>query len=187
MPARELRWDECRKTIEESSLPFATTDEVEPAAGVVAQERALGALEFGLEVRQPRFHVVVVGSAGSGRTFSARSMAERVAKTLPTPDDLLLLPNPRRPSEPSALFLPAGEGRAFIDTMSGLYAKLVEALHAATEGERFKQAQTRAQRRARRSEGELEAQLIERAKDLGFALERNGDEIEIAALEGDEP
>ncbi len=182
MAARELLPEECRKFIDASAFPFATTGEVEPVTGVLAQERALEALEFGLAVRQPRFHVVVVGSAGSGRTFSARRMAERIARTLPTPDDLLLLPNPRRPSEPTALFLPAGEGRDFSDAMAGLYGKLVESLHAATEGERFKQAQARAQRNARRAEAEIEAVLTEQARLLGFRLERNGDEIEIAPL-----
>jgi len=186
MTLRELTPEECRRVIDETAFSFETTDEVEPVSGVVAQERALGALEFGLEVRQPRFHVVVVGSSGAGRTFSARRMAERVARTLPTPDDLLLLPNPRRPSEPSALFLPAGEGRAFSDAMANLYSKLVESLHAATEGERFKQAQTRAQRKSRRAEAALEASLVERAKELGFRLERTGDEIEITSLTEDE-
>jgi predicted ATP-dependent protease len=186
MAARELGSEECRRFVDESIFAFASTDEVEPVSGVLAQERALEALEFGLEVRQPRFHVVVVGSSGAGRTFSARRMAERVARTLPTPDDLLLLPNPRRPSEPSALFLPAGEGRAFSDAMASLYSRLVESLHAATEGERFKQAQTRAQRKARRAEGELEATLTARARDLGYRLERSGDEIEITALTEEE-
>jgi predicted ATP-dependent protease len=186
MPPRELTWEECRAVVDERQFGFTTTDEVEPASGVLAQERALKALEFGLEVRQPRFHVVVVGNAGSGRTFSARNIAERIARSLPTPDDLLLLPNPQRPSEPTALFLPAGEGRAFHATMAALHGKLVESLHAATEGERFKHAQTRAQRRARRAEAALEAQLEQRAKDLGFQLERSGDEIEIAPIGGEE-
>ena len=182
MTLRELTSEECRRVIDESAFSFETTNEVEPVSGVVAQERALGALEFGLEVRQPRFHIVVVGSSGAGRTFSARRMAERVARTLPTPDDLLLLPNPRRPSEPTALFLPAGEGRAFSDAMANLYSKLVESLHAATEGERFKQAQTRAQRKSRRAEAALEGSLVDRAKELGYRLERTGDEIEITSL-----
>ncbi|MBL9027243.1 MAG: AAA family ATPase [Myxococcales bacterium] len=186
MTVRELTPEECRRFVDAASFSFETTADVEPVSGVVAQERALGALEFGLEVRQPRFHVVVVGSSGAGRTFSARKMAERVARTLPTPDDLLLLPNPRRPSEPSALFMPAGEGRAFSDTMANLYSKLVESLHAATEGERFKQAQTRAQRRSRRAEAELETTLVASAKELGFRLERTGDEIEITSLPDEE-
>jgi len=186
MPARELAADECRKRIDEAELAFETTAEVEPSRGVISQERALAALEHGLEIRQPRFHVVVVGSAGSGRTFSVRSTAERMAKKRATPDELLLLPNPDRPSEPIALFLPAGEGKPFVDAMQGIFSKILESLHTATEGERFKQAQTRAQRRSRREETRLEDQLVQYAKDCGFQLTRQGDEIELAALENED-
>lgn len=186
MPARKLAPGQCRILIDPASLSFDTTAAVEPATGVVSQERALQALELGLEIRQPRFHIVVVGSSGSGRTFSVRSTAERIAKTRPTPDDLLLLPNPDRPSEPTALSLPAGAGRAFVDSMSALYGKLIESLHAATEGERFKQAQTRAQRKARRAEAKLEQVLVEAANAHGFAIERSGDEIELRKSESDE-
>ncbi len=147
--------------------------------GVISQERALQALELGLEIRQPRFHIVVVGSSGSGRTFSVRSTAERVAKQRSTPDDLLLLPNPERFSEPTALFLAAGEGRPFLDQMSALYGKIIESIHAATEGERFKQAETRARRKSRREESQLEDQLRESAAAHGFTVERTGEEIEL--------
>jgi hypothetical protein len=174
MVARKLGTDQCRVRIDPSTLQFETTAEVEPASGVVSQERALDALELGLEIRQPRFHIVVVGSPGSGRTFSVRSTAERLAKGRPTPDDLLLLPNPDRPSEPTALFLPAGTGRGLLDTMSGLYGKIVDALHAATEGERFKHAETRVQRKARREEARLEQELAEIASSHGFSIERSG-------------
>jgi predicted ATP-dependent protease len=179
MAARELAYEEVRKELDPTSLGFESTKEVEPVRGVLAQERGLEALELGLEIRQPRFHVVVVGHPGSGRTFSVRSTAERVAKTRRTPDDLLLLPNPERPSEPVALFLPAGEGRAFCDTMSALYTKLTESLQTATGGERFKQSQARAQRKARREEAKLEGVLRAAAQAAGFDLERTGDEIEI--------
>lgn len=179
MAARKLGTQECRIQIAPETLDFDTTASVEPATGVVSQERALQALELGLEIRQPRFHVVVVGSPGSGRTFSVRSTAERIAKGRRTPEDLLLLPNPDRPSEPTALFLPAGTGRAFVDSMTGLFGKLVDSLHAATEGERFKQAQTRAQRKARREEARLEQAMIAAAAAHGFTVERSGDEIEL--------
>jgi predicted ATP-dependent protease len=100
---------------------------------------------------------------------------------------LLLLPNPDRPSEPTALFLPAGTGRGLLDTMSGLYGKIVDALHAATEGERFKHAETRVQRKARREEARLEQELAEIASSHGFSIERSGDDIELRRGEAEEP
>src|SRR5512138_662519 len=101
MKARELKAAQCRKLVEPAAFRFATTDDVAPLSGIASQERALSALSFGLDIRQPRFHVVVVGAPGTGRTFCARSVAQRIAASRATPDDVLLLPNPTRPSEPT--------------------------------------------------------------------------------------
>src|SRR5258708_4012078 len=126
MPVRELSAAECRKLVDPETLRVPSGDEVAPLAGVASQERALDALPFRRDIRQPRSHVVVVGASGTGRTFCARSVAGRIAAGRPTPDDLLLLPNPRRPSEPSVLTLAAGKGRPFVDAMEELHAKLVD-------------------------------------------------------------
>jgi predicted ATP-dependent protease len=188
MTIRELRAEECRRTVGPDELKFTSIDDVAPVSGVASQERALSALSLGLELRQPRFHVVVVGPSGSGRTFSARSMAQRIAAGRPTPDDLLLLPNPSRPSEPVALSLPAGQGRDFVGVMTELYGKLVEGIRAATEGERFKQAQSKVQRRARSEETKLETRLKAEAAELGLELVRSGDEVEVTPIvENEEP
>lgn len=185
MTVRELTAPECRHRVDPASLHFASTDEVAPLSGIASQERALSALAFGLDIRQPRFHVVVVGWPGTGRTFSARAQAKRIARERPTPDDLLLLPNPMRPSEPTALTLPAGEGRPFVHAMEELYAELVDALRGATEGERFKQARSKIQRRARAEESRLEERLKAAAREVGLVLERSENEIRIAPADED--
>ncbi|MCC6558213.1 MAG: AAA family ATPase [Polyangiaceae bacterium] len=184
MPAREIPAGECRRVLDPPSFRFATTDDVAPlSAGIGSQERALAALAFGLDIHQPRFHVVVVGAPGTGRTFCARAVARRIAASRPTPDDLLLLPNPHRPSEPTGLTLPPGEGRPFVEAMEELHAKLVDALRGATEGERFKQARARTQRRVNAEERRLEERLKATARDLGLDLVRADDEIQITPLE----
>lgn len=187
MAARELTAAECHKVIDPALFRFNTTDEVVPLSGIASQERALTALAFGLDIRQPRFHVVAVGAPGTGRTFSARSAAKRIAATRPTPDDVLLLPNPTRPSEPTVLSLPPGEGRPFVEAMEELHAKIVEALRNATEGERFKQARAKIQRRVASEETRLEGELRASARELGLDLVRSDDEVQITALEEGAP
>lgn len=187
MPFRELPAQECRRYVDPASLPFKSTDEVNPLSGMGSQERALSALTFGLEIRQPRFHVVVVGAPGTGRTFCARAVARRVAKTRPTPDDVLLLPNPRRPSEPSVLTFPPGQGRSFVDAMEELYAKLVDTFRGTTEGERFKQIRTKVQRRVNAEETRLEEGLRAAARELGLELARTEDEVQVTAVDDSAP
>jgi predicted ATP-dependent protease len=183
MTARELPARECRKHVEPSVFRFSSTDEIAPLSGIGSQDRALTAISFGLDIRQPRFHVVVVGASGTGRTFCARSVARRIAAERPTPDDILLLPNPRRPSEPTVLALPAGEGRPFVDAMEDLHAKLVEGLRGAGEGERYKQARAKIRRRVATEEGRLEEALKAAARALGLDLARTEDEVQITSLD----
>ena len=187
MTVRELRAEECRLVIDPKSLNMTTTDDVAPLSGIASQLRALKALEFGLDIRQPRFHVVAVGDPGAGRTFSARSVAKRLAASRPTPDDLLLLPNPTKPSEPTVLTLPAGDGRPFVEAMEHLHEKLVESLRRVPEGERFRQARTRLERRARDVEEELESELVAVGERLGLEVERTEDEVKVSSREGSEP
>jgi len=187
MPARKLASNECHKRLSPTELSFKTTDDVEPVSGIAAQERALAALQFGLDIRHSRFHVVVVGPPGSGRTFCARQVARRIASSLPTPDDILLLPNPGRPNEPTVLTLPAGEGRPFTVALEDLYAKLLEGIRGATEGERFKQARARVQRRVEAEEAKLEEELKAHAQSLGLDVNRAGREFQVAPLESESP
>ncbi len=183
MPGQQLSASDCRKIVHPESLRVPAGEDVAPLSGVASQERALAALAFGLDIRQPRFHVVVVGASGTGRTFCARSVAKRIAALRPTPDDVLLLPNPRRPSEPSVLSLPPGEGRPFVDAMEELYTKLVDGLRGLTEGERFKQARAKMRRRVATEESRLEEALKESARKLGLELNRTDEEVQIAAAD----
>jgi len=187
MPARELKAAECLKRFDPADLPFRTTNDVEPVSGIAAQERAHTALQFGLDIRHTRFHVVVVGPSGCGRTFCARQVARRLASTLATPDDILLLPNPRKPSEPTVLSLPAGEGRPFTEAMEDLHAKLLDAIHGATEGERWKQARARGQRRVDAEESRLEEELRTQANGLGLEVVRAGREFQVTPLTEETP
>jgi predicted ATP-dependent protease/predicted kinase len=183
MSVHELSASDCRKLVDPQSLRVPAGEEVAPLSGVASQERALAALSFGLDIRQPRFHVVVVGASGTGRTFCARSVARRIAAGRATPDDLLLLPNPRRPSEPSVLSLAAGEGRPFVEAMEALYTKLVDGLRGLTDGERFKQARAKMRRRVATEESRLEEALKDAARQLGLELTRTEEEVQIASAD----
>ncbi len=185
MTITKLTSKDCRLVIDPEDLSMRTTDDTVPLSGIGSQHRAVKALEFGLDIRQPRFHVVAVGDPGSGRTFSARSLARRVAQRRPTPDDMLLLPNPKKPSEPTVLTMAAGTGRPFVDAMEELHGQLIEAIRGVADGERFKRAQARVRRRAHQQEAVLEDELRARARELGLELERAEDEIQVAPLTSD--
>ncbi len=146
-------------------------------------ERALTALGFGLDIRQPRFHVVVVGASGTGRTFCARSVAKRIAAGRPTPDDVLLLPNPRRPSRAHRARAPRGRRQA-VRRRDGRDAHQDPRRRPRRHrGERYKQARAKIRRRVATEESRLEETLKSAARALGLDLTRGDDEVQITALD----
>lgn len=56
--AYELKPEQLKKTIDPSMFSFNTTDELEPKEGIIGQERAERAMEFGLQMDRDRKSVV---------------------------------------------------------------------------------------------------------------------------------
>ncbi|MBU2531939.1 MAG: AAA family ATPase, partial [Alphaproteobacteria bacterium] len=57
---------ELRKTIDPASFSFASTAELEPAVGLIGQERALKAIDFGVNMEAQDFNIFVLGLPASG-------------------------------------------------------------------------------------------------------------------------
>ena len=69
---------------------FASTDELEPFRGVLGQERAVEALQFGVAMPRPGYNLFVMGEPGTGRfsllllyTSAFSKMAFWFTRTLP--------------------------------------------------------------------------------------------------------
>ena len=58
---------ELRRVVNPASLGFKTTDELLPITGLIGQERALKAIQFGVNIKSPRLQLVRAGAAGVGQ------------------------------------------------------------------------------------------------------------------------
>jgi hypothetical protein len=88
------------------ALPFETTAEVPPLHGTIGQDRALDAIDFGLEVGTPGY-LFLAGAAGSGRGSTTRDLPEQAAAGRPAPDDLVYAHNFAEPGRPRMLLISA--------------------------------------------------------------------------------
>jgi predicted ATPase with chaperone activity len=52
---------------------FSTTNDLEPFRGVLGQERAVEALQFGVAMPRPGYNVFVMGEPGTGRFRSSNA------------------------------------------------------------------------------------------------------------------
>ncbi|MFO7952601.1 MAG: ATP-binding protein [Bacillota bacterium] len=77
---------------------------------IVGQDRALHALEFGLNIKSPGFNIYAAGMPGTGKETAVKNYVDQIAKEAPTPSDLCYVNNFKSPYQPHNLVLPAGQG-----------------------------------------------------------------------------
>src|SRR5690606_64399 len=104
---------------------FASTDELEPFRGVLGQERAVEALQFGVAMPRPGYNVFVMGEPGTGRFSYVRRYLKTEAKRLQTPSDWVYVNNFDEQREPRVLELPPGSATEFVEDISQLIDNLL--------------------------------------------------------------
>ena len=124
-----LRW-QC----DPECLPFTTTDEVEPDAGIIGQDRARRALALGMAIDQPGYNIYVSGEAGTGKLSAVRGVAEELHDPDTRPPDLCYVSGFKNPECPRLLELPAGQGAILREAMQNLIEGLKEDIPKALAG-----------------------------------------------------
>ena len=64
---------ELRRVVNPASLGFKTTDELLPITGLIGQERALKAIQFGVNIKSHDFNLFVLGPPASGKTTAVKA------------------------------------------------------------------------------------------------------------------
>ena len=118
---------------------FTTTDDLEPFRGVLGQERAVEALQFGVAMPRPGYNVYVMGEPGTGRFSFVQRYLKAEAKRQPTPVDWVYVNHFDEPREPRALQLPAGSAAAFIADIGHLIDNLLATFPAVFETPTYQQ------------------------------------------------
>src|SRR5690242_1305097 len=73
--------------VDPERLGFDDTSELESLTETVGQERAVEALEFGLQMKSAGFNIYVSGPVGTGKGTLVRQMVKRLAQSTPAPSD----------------------------------------------------------------------------------------------------
>lgn len=118
---------------------FTTTDELEPFRGVLGQERAVEALQFGVAMPRPGYNLFVMGEPGTGRFSFVQRYLRTEAKRLKAPSDWVYINNFDEPREPRVLQLPAGTVADFIADIESLIDNLLATFPAVFEQPSYQQ------------------------------------------------
>ncbi len=139
---RELDYTELKNICSPETFPFQTTAEVEPLEGIIGQERAVRAFDFGLRVKIKGYNIYMAGPSGTGKTTYAKTSTQRLAETEPVPKDWCYVYHFQNPRSPMALSFAAGVGRQFRDDMNELVQLLKAELQKVFRAEDYEKQKT---------------------------------------------
>ncbi len=162
---------ELRRSADPAVLGFKTTADLEPISGLIGQDRALKAIQFGTNIKAHDFNLFVLGASASGKRTAVKQYLDKIADQSPTPADWVYVNNFENPNRPKALKFPPGRARPFAKAMVAAIDELRTTLPAMFEGDDY-QARRRSIEEAFRA-----------GQEQGFeALNRRAQEQNIAVL-----
>ncbi len=138
-----LQASDLRRVVNPADLGFKTTEQLEPVNGLIGQERALKAIQFGTDIKSHDFNMFVLGPPASGKTTAVKAhLGPKAAEASPPPDWAYVY-NFETPNRPKALQLPCRRGKELARGMIAALDELRSVLPA-----RFESEDTQARRRA---------------------------------------
>ena len=123
--------------VDAASLGFKTTAEIDPISGLIGQDRALKAIQFGTNFKAHDFNLFVLGPPASGKRTAVKQYLTKKAAEAPAPADWIYVNNFENPNRPRALKLPSGRARPLAKAMIGVIDELRNTLPAMFEGEEY--------------------------------------------------
>ena len=182
----ELRW-----TLDLSTLPFATTDELEPLDEILGQDRGVHALRFGIGVRRPGYNILVTGAPGSGRMDAVKKVLDMAVQDGKTPGDLCYLNNFKDPEAPILVRLGAGQGMRLKKSMQGLVDELRKEVPKLFESPEYLARKNEINEAYEKRTASFFMNLEKQVKEAGFALVtfqgRQGQPPEVMPIVDGEP
>jgi len=138
MPVKALDPAQLCQRCDPAQFEFKTTEDLEHLTAFIGQPRAIGALEFGVGIRQKGYNIFAFGPEGIGKGNLVRKTFESAAASEQVPSDWCYVQDFERPHRPRALELPAGKGLEFKNDMEQFVDDLHSALPVTFESEEYR-------------------------------------------------
>ncbi len=169
---RELTPDDLTWVCDPALLGFADTSQADQPVGVIGQERALAALDLGLNIPGDGYNIFVMGMPGTGRTSLTRAYAEKVAADLPAPPDWCYVYNFPDPRRPRALAVPPGRADILRRDMDEFVDDFRREITRVFESDEYAQQRDNAIRAYRDTRGKELEDFEREAREAGFTVGR---------------
>jgi lon-related putative ATP-dependent protease len=133
----ELKPADLRQICDPKIFKFKNTSELKPLDEVIGQERAVQAIEFGLNMKDRSYNVFVTGLAGTGKSTIVRDLVTKHARKQPPPVEWCLVNNFKDEYRPMAIAVLPGQAIRFSKKMNRMVEDLKKDLPKALASEAY--------------------------------------------------
>ena len=175
MPAKskgnEVDIEKLRWRLDPATLPFKTTDDIEPLKEIIGQHRGVEAFRFGAGIKKEGYNIFVTGVSGTGRLSTVKRLLEEIsAKDGKVPDDLCYINNFKNNESPVLLKLKAGLGKELRKDVHNFVETLKKEVPRLFEGQEYINRKKEIMEEYEKKGKGFFKELDKRVRNEGFAL-----------------
>jgi len=120
-----------------SALNIESSEDLPNLEEVIGQDRALSALDFGLNMSHKGYNLFVLGSEGIGKTALIKKLLKKKYNKGKTAYDWCYINNFEYPQHPKFLKLPAGRAKQLSESMEKLLKVISELISTAFQSDEY--------------------------------------------------
>ena len=139
MAITKLTSEQLYRKCDAAKFDFTTTADLEERLSALGQDRAICAVELGINIKSRGYNLFCLGPEGSGKTSLVKRILEKEGKQRPTPDDWAYVYNFDEPHKPIAVNFPAGAAAGFAKDMEEFAYAMEHDLPEAVKNELYEE------------------------------------------------
>ncbi|MGD8519907.1 MAG: ATP-binding protein, partial [Desulfobacterales bacterium] len=183
----KLKASDLRSICDPKVFTFKNTSEIKPLDEVIGQERAVQAIEFGLNMKDRSYNIFVTGLAGTGKSTIVRDLVTKHAKNQPTPVEWCLVNNFKDEYRPKAMAVSPGTALPFCKKINKVIEDLKKDLPKALEGEAYLKQLSKIKAEYAEESSELFHHLEEYAADRSLQIDQTDTEYQVVPVVNGQP
>lgn len=162
---KDLRWH-----CDPETLGFETTDDIKCRPHIIGQDRALDAIQLGLEIRSPGYNIYVSGLTGTGKSTAIERLLKSMDRDKPDLEDICYIYNFDFPDSPVCVGFTGGKGREFKAELDEVFDLIQDYIPLALKNDKFKKRQTQIVEDLKSRKAQVTQKFEREVNERGFSL-----------------
>ncbi len=167
----KLKPDQLKRQFDVDALGVKDTKNLDHLTGIIGQDRAVKALQFGLSIKGIDYNIYVAGSHGIGKMTSVKAYIEKLAGDRDTPNDWCYVNNFDDSYNPCAVQLPAGRGQELRSDMEQFIDQIKRRLPKSFESDEYNMQKEGILKDLNNRREKISKEIQDIASKEGFAIQ----------------